>query len=88
MALGGPVGHLGEAQRPGEAVGQLLVDGDGMGTIQPAAAATLPVRGGHAPPTIDSRPVQYGARSSRLSTLPAPDLGSGSVLSSMRLGIL
>ena len=32
----------------------------------------------YAPDTIDSRPAQNGARSSRLSTLPAPDFGSGS----------
>src|SRR4051795_1675161 len=43
---------------------------------------------GHAPDTIDSRPSQYGARSSRLRSLPAPDFGSGSSRSSMRLGTL
>ncbi len=81
MALGGRVDQLGQPQRPRQAVGELVVDG------QDVMAAG---RSGdtHAPPTTDSCPVQYGARSSRLRTLPAPDLGSGSVVSSMRLGIL
>ena len=42
----------------------------------------------HEPPTLDSRPAQYGSRSSRLSTLPAPDFGSGSARSSICFGTL
>src|SRR5579862_1388246 len=42
----------------------------------------------HAPATIVSCPSQYGARSSRLRSFPAPDLGSGSVRSSIRFGTL
>ena len=42
----------------------------------------------HAPETIDSRPAQCGARSSRLSTFPAPDFGSGSVRTSICFGTL
>ena len=41
-----------------------------------------------APATIDSWPAQYGARSSCLSSLPAPDFGRGSLRTSIRLGTL
>ena len=80
VALGGLVDQLGHTHRPLQAIGDLLVDPDDV-----VAGARA---GDHAPPTTDSCPDQYGARSSRLSTLPAPDLGSGSAVSSMRLGIL
>ena len=42
----------------------------------------------YAPDTIDSRPAQCGERNSRLSTLPAPDFGSGSLRNSIAFGAL
>ena len=79
-AVGDRVHEPGDAQRAPQPVRDLVVDGRDV--------ARRRLRRGHAPATIVSRPAQWGARSSRLSTLPAPDLGSGSVRSSIRLGTL
>jgi hypothetical protein len=92
----GRVHELGRAQAEAEVVGELEVD-----RLDPLAQQRLELRPRHAglhrcargrvrhaPATIVSRPAQYGARNSRLSTLPAPDFGSGSVRSSTRFGTL
>ena len=62
---------------------------DRVDALVQTLVASRPLRSvRHAPPTLDSTPAQYGSRSSRLSTLPAPDFGSGSSRSSIRLGTL
>ena len=70
IALGGGVDQLGDAQRPRAPVGQLVVDASRSSRSARSGAATVtcprPARPG---------PPSTGARSSRLSTLPAPDFG-------------
>ena len=59
----------------------------GRRSPRPPLLRLHPPDAGH-PPTRASRSCQYGSRSSRFSTLPAPDFGSGSSRSSIRLGTL
>ena len=71
-----------------QAVRELVVDRLDVLAAGRSAAASPPIGASRAPRPAMAWPAQYGSRSSRLSTLPAPDLGSGSVRSSIRLGTL
>ena len=86
VALGGLVDELGHAQRALQPVGELGVKR--VDVLVQMLVASRPKIGGHVPATLDSVPAQYGSRSSRFSTLPAPDLGNGSVRSSICFGTL
>ena len=86
IALGRRVHEVAHPQVASQAVGELVVDR--VDVLVQMLVASRPEVGGHVPPTLDSTPAQYGSRSSRLSTLPAPDFGSGSVRSSICLGTL
>ena len=67
----------------------LRAERERLGTVHPQPGDRTFVDEGdrHEPPTRSRMPDQYGSRSS-LSTLPAPDFGSGSARSSITFGTL